>query len=1098
MGSATLEVIFKAIDQYSSVVDKLDTKNKNFSDGLQKAYRSAAVAITGAGVAIEGLARQQQDLSVATAQLAKDVGMSTDQVRDLATSLSSASVPLDNVLQLMDLGQKQGVTSAEGLRKYAEFWSMVGTATGESAPALAEAAVGLRALGIDAENSADAEEALAYITDKTTISAGDFLSTVSKLAPQLKASGMSVNDVAVYLGVLESRGITGKAAIGALNAGMKESADKGISLGQALGITTAEAQKFESKMKESADSLRADAEIVRDAKTPLQELQATLGDVVYSFGDTIAAAADFAPALMVIGPAVGLFGELHTAVAVAGGVMPLLSGGIAGVGGAIMTCMPYIAAIGLAIAALYLIWTNNLFGIQEKTASFVDYIGDRFKGVTDALEPVGKKLGEWGEKLGDHFSKAFGKLDSLVKKLTGGSGIFDILGKAIEIFGRVWDKEWDMIGQALTIAVDIICGAIDGIVSVIETLIDWFDKIADHPVVKFFTNLFAGAVKVAGGALDALLGPTEDTAEAFDEMEESADKAAKAVKRQADEAAKAEAIIKQQSGTLEEIAESYTNAGDRSEALTDAISAQINTWDSSGASMEYYENQLMDLGYTAEEAAAMVAKASADADKAWATSPTKTVSISLPDGSSLNAQNLSDYMRDALAAGGPVTPEGQAQQAAGIASWKQEADLKAKGIPQSAAEDHVKLTSNAGVEIDADYVVYNAEGQPTKALDITDQGYTVWDYKTQTGPVSEGGGRKDWIISEANYGSPGAAWNSFESWSNPWVTASGKTPDSEHYIPPPNYGPGSKNWKETSEESVRATENIGTAIDENAEKTGSAAKKIESASKSLEVSGTKIATTHVTAGDRASSAAEVMRQNVTGRFSSMKETASAESETMNGSVSGSMNRMRVTSAAEASTMVDTIKAKFAEMTAAAQAVDVSAAAAGGSTPSPFGQGGGKSTGSGSSSGGSTPSGNGYYSRTTGAWISTETGFRSHAYDQAKDLLMCDKGWGKAFSGAAEGGDVAGSGVLVVGEKGPEIVNLPKGAKVTPLSGKGDPINYDRLAGAIGKALGSKGGAGKEVHLHIGTFVGDQAGLRKLQRLLEGIQINEGARKGVSV
>ena len=50
---------------------------------------------------------------------------------------------------------------------------------------------------------------------------------------------------------------------------------------------------------------------------------------------------------------------------------------------------------------------------------------------------------------------------------------------------------------------------------------------------------------------------------------------------------------------------------------------------------------------------------------------------------------------------------------------------------------------------------------------------------------------------------------------------------------------------------------------------------------------------------------------------------------------------------------------------------------------------------------------------------------------------------------AEGGVISGAGSVLVGEAGPEILNLPKGASVTPLSGG---IDYDRLASAIVKAL----------------------------------------------
>lgn len=48
---------------------------------------------------------------------------------------------------------------------------------------------------------------------------------------------------------------------------------------------------------------------------------------------------------------------------------------------------------------------------------------------------------------------------------------------------------------------------------------------------------------------------------------------------------------------------------------------------------------------------------------------------------------------------------------------------------------------------------------------------------------------------------------------------------------------------------------------------------------------------------------------------------------------------------------------------------------------------------------------------------------------------------------AKGGDIAESGTVLVGERGPELLNLPTGARVTPLD-KAQPIDYDTLRKAI--------------------------------------------------
>ena len=54
---------------------------------------------------------------------------------------------------------------------------------------------------------------------------------------------------------------------------------------------------------------------------------------------------------------------------------------------------------------------------------------------------------------------------------------------------------------------------------------------------------------------------------------------------------------------------------------------------------------------------------------------------------------------------------------------------------------------------------------------------------------------------------------------------------------------------------------------------------------------------------------------------------------------------------------------------------------------------------------------------------------------------------------AKGGVVQEEGTAIVGEQGPEVLNLPKGASVTPLSGESSVgIDYDRLMETFVAAL----------------------------------------------
>ena len=57
---------------------------------------------------------------------------------------------------------------------------------------------------------------------------------------------------------------------------------------------------------------------------------------------------------------------------------------------------------------------------------------------------------------------------------------------------------------------------------------------------------------------------------------------------------------------------------------------------------------------------------------------------------------------------------------------------------------------------------------------------------------------------------------------------------------------------------------------------------------------------------------------------------------------------------------------------------------------------------------------------------------------------------------AEGGDIQAAGKAIVGEAGPELLDLPRGARVTPLDREVGSIDYDRLANTLISALANSG------------------------------------------
>lgn len=68
---------------------------------------------------------------------------------------------------------------------------------------------------------------------------------------------------------------------------------------------------------------------------------------------------------------------------------------------------------------------------------------------------------------------------------------------------------------------------------------------------------------------------------------------------------------------------------------------------------------------------------------------------------------------------------------------------------------------------------------------------------------------------------------------------------------------------------------------------------------------------------------------------------------------------------------------------------------------------------------------------------------------------------------AEGGEIQRSGSVLVGENGPELLNLPSGASVTPLDKTGVDIDYNKLANALVSAFQTAGIGNITMPIYVG-------------------------------
>lgn len=151
----------------------------------------------------------------------------------------------------------------------------------------------------------------------------------------------------------------------------------------------------------------------------------------------------------VLGPLVMVVGSLITAIGV---IIPVITA----VGSALLPLLPYILLIVAALGLLYLAWTNNWFGIQEKTRAAWDWIKSIIaSGVQFIQDLTSGKLG-W---LSEMWSNTMGAIATVIEN---GLAIWRHLKQA---WMNLMNGNWYMFGKEMRLiweAIMRIIGAVVG------------------------------------------------------------------------------------------------------------------------------------------------------------------------------------------------------------------------------------------------------------------------------------------------------------------------------------------------------------------------------------------------------------------------------------------------------------------------------------------------------------------------------------------------------------------------------------------------------------------------------------------------------------
>ena len=422
----------EAIQGVDNATENLGKTSGSVGKTLQDNWKQVTLVAGSAGLVLEGMARTQSKLTEQTQRLSASLNMTEKEMRELVLSTTDVTFPLEDVLDLFETGRQQGIRSAEQLKEYAEFWDMVGDATGEASTKLAESSAGLRAVGIQAGQESKALASFGYITENSTASVSDLLTFLERTGPQLRELGLDINDTTAIMGILEHEmGMTSQMARTEFRKAVNE-ADGDVALMlHSLNISIDTFQDYQSAVESSSDIIERNAKTHEETYTIMQRLQQGVKELFYANAPFLQQLADLAPLLLALGPAMKIVSagqKMYNAVSALS--IPILKAKALAIWSTTTALLAnpitwVIVGIVALVGALWMLWknwdtvsdyvvgafiwvrervnsileaiVNFLSGIGEKIWAVVTGIFETLKGIFLKFHPIGIIISHWDE-----------------------------------------------------------------------------------------------------------------------------------------------------------------------------------------------------------------------------------------------------------------------------------------------------------------------------------------------------------------------------------------------------------------------------------------------------------------------------------------------------------------------------------------------------------------------------------------------------------------------------------------------------------------------------------------------------------------------------
>lgn len=482
--------------------------------------------MTAAGGAIVLLTDSAKKTNAALGVTALQLGVTKEEMRDLALETTNVTFPLEEVQKSFDLLARAGVTNKDAIAETATAFDTLGDAIGIPASQVTEQLIpAFNAFGIPLEEAGQHTDTLTHLFRNTTVEMSDFSSTVNRLSPDLDMLGIGLDDAAAILEVLAAKGVQGSAAtrefrtaISQVEMAEKELAASNVKVAETEAKLREEREKlneitedYRYELSQAGDDLDKQESISRkyekalkDQKEKIADTEATLADYRASVGSASSGLEAFYKELGItseevetykakINEANGITQDFADAaneqygmvdnlkqmwsewsLRIGSALEPLDS-----VGAVMTTLGPIMMGIGPAMKAFSAIQTGTLIPSLTATAAAGWAAVAPWLPLVAAIAAV--------------IAIAWLLYENWDEVATA---ICEIGGKIWEFFGGLWEGLLELFG-----------GGFEGILGILFPPFGIYEMVKDNwgPITEFLGKLWDGALDIFGKAWDGIV-----------------------------------------------------------------------------------------------------------------------------------------------------------------------------------------------------------------------------------------------------------------------------------------------------------------------------------------------------------------------------------------------------------------------------------------------------------------------------------------------------------------------------------------------------------------------------------------------------------------